>query len=82
MDAETKDAVGQKSYKMKDKRNVVQRVDELVSTGFTRRKACLSLGIPLLYYSCSKKFIEKVDAINFGTEFVPLIPKAHFVRST
>ena len=51
MDAKTKASVGQKSYEIKDKRNVVQQVDELVSTGFTCHKACLSLGIPLLYYS-------------------------------
>ena len=71
MDAKTKGTVGRKSYEIKDKRNVVQRVDELVATGFSRRKACLSLGIPLLYYSCWKKLIEKVDAINSGTDFVP-----------
>jgi len=71
MDAGTKGTVGQKSYEIKDKRNYVQRVDELVSTGFSRRKACMGLGIPLLYYSRWKKLIEKVDAINSGTEFVP-----------
>ena len=71
MDAKTKGTVGGKSYEIKDKRSVVQRVDELVSTRFTRRKACLSLGIPLLYYSRWKKLIEKVDAINSNTELVP-----------
>jgi len=71
MDAETKGTVGRKSYEIKDKRNVVQQVDELVSIGFSFRKACMGLGIPLLYYSRWKKLVEKVDAINSGKEFVP-----------
>ena len=76
MDAKTKGTtVSRKSYEIKDKRNDVQRVDELVLTGFTCRNACLSLGIPLLYYSHWKKLIEKVDAINSGTEFVPYSTK-------
>ena len=69
MDAKTKGTVGQKSYEIMDKRSVVQQVDELVSTGFTRRKVC-SIGIPLLYYSYWKMLIEKIDAINSGMEFV------------
>ncbi len=71
MDAETNGTVGRMAYEIKDKRNVVQQVDELVSTRFTCCKAYLSLGIPLLYYSHWKKLIEKVDAINSSTGFVP-----------
>jgi hypothetical protein len=72
MDANTKGTVSRKSYEIKDKRNFVLQVDELITTGlFSCHKACLNLGIPLLYYSRWKKLLKKVDALNSGTEFVP-----------
>ena len=72
MDTNTKGTVSRKSYEIKDKRNFVLQVDELIATGlFSRLTACLNVGIPLLYYSRWKKLLEKVDALNSGTEFMP-----------
>jgi len=71
MDAKSKGMVNQKSYKMKEKRNVVQQIHELIVCGISGHKACLYVGIPLLYYSCWKKLIQKVDALNASTEFMP-----------
>jgi hypothetical protein len=69
MDANTKGRVSQKSYETK---KLCLQVDELVATGlFSHCKACLNVSIPLLYYSCWKKLLEKGDALNSGTEFVP-----------
>ena len=75
MDAKSKGRVNRKSYEMKEKRNVVQQIDALVATGIRGRKACLHVGIPLLYYSRWKKLITKVDALNSSTEFVSFSTK-------
>jgi hypothetical protein len=45
-------------------------IDELVSSGCSRRKACTVAGIPYLYYRRLKKLITKVDGINDGKKFV------------
>ena len=49
MDAKRKGTVNQKSYEMKEKRYLVQQIDALVTTGISVHKACLHVGIPLLY---------------------------------
>ena len=59
-----------KSYEIKEKRSAVSLIDELVSRGNSRRKACTSVGISYLYYRRWKKLIEKVDGINDESKFV------------
>ena len=68
MDTNTKGTVSRKSYEIKDKRNFVLQVDELIATGlFSRLTACLNVGIPLLYYSCWKKLLE-LQKVGFGSQ--------------
>jgi len=57
-------------FEIKEKRIVVLQIDELVSAGWLRRKACASMGIHFVYYSRWKKLLAKVDGLNHGNEFV------------
>ena len=59
-----------RSYEIKEKRRIVQRVDDLMSSGFTRHCACLKVGIPALYHRRWKKLINKVDDVNATDTFV------------
>ncbi len=59
-----------RSFEIKEKRNAVTMIDELVSSGYSRRKACTVAGIPYLYYRHRKKLIAKIDGINDGKKFV------------
>jgi hypothetical protein len=59
-----------RSFEIKEKRILVTRIDELVSAGWSRRKACALMGIHFVYYSRWKKLLAKVDGLNHGDEFV------------
>ncbi len=59
-----------RSFEIKEKRIVVSRIDELVSAGWSRRKASASMGIPFLYYSRWKKVIQKADDLIRSNAFV------------
>ena len=60
-----------RSFEIKEKRIVVSRIDELVSSGWSRRKACASMGIPYMYFCRWKKLLAKIDGLNQSNEFVP-----------
>ena len=59
-----------RSFEIKEKRLVVMRIDELMSAGWSRRKACASMGLHFVYYSRWKKLLAKVDGLNHGNVFV------------
>ena len=59
-----------KSFDIKDKRSAVQKIDALVSAGFSQHQACLGVGIPPLYYRRWVKVLKKVDVMNAGDEYV------------
>jgi hypothetical protein len=48
-----------RSFSIKDKRDFVHKVDVIVSTGVSRRKACVLVGLPYLYYARFKKALQK-----------------------
>jgi len=39
-----------KSYDIKEKRSVVQKVDGYISAGYLQQEACFRIGISTLYY--------------------------------
>ena len=59
-----------KSFSLKDKRDFVHAVDSIVATGISRRQACHHLGLSSMYYTCFKKVIKRVDALENGATFV------------
>ena len=59
-----------KSFDIKDKRNAIQKIDALVSAGFSQHQACLGVGIPPLYYRRWVKVLKKVDVMNAGDVYV------------
>jgi len=59
-----------RSFEIKEKRNAVAMIYELVSSGCSQHKGCTAGGIPYLYYCCWKKLIKKVDNINDGKKFL------------
>ena len=63
-----------KSFDIKDKRSAVQKIDALVSAGFSQHQACLGVGIPPLYYRRWVKVLKKVDVMNAGDDYVKTRP--------
>ena len=49
----------QRSFSIKEKRDFVHKIDILISTGVSRRQACVCVGLPCLYYACFKKVLQK-----------------------
>jgi hypothetical protein len=58
-------------YKLKETQSTVHQINALVSSGHFCCSACLSVGIPYLYYRCWKTVANKVDGIQENNEFVP-----------
>ena len=46
------------------------KINALVSAGFSRHQAYLSVGIHTLYYRCWVKVLKKVDDMNAGDEYM------------
>ena len=68
--ANTSIVKSRRSFEIKEKRLVGTRIDKLVSAGWSRCKACASMGLNFVYYSCWKKLLATVDGLNHGNEFV------------
>ena len=60
-----------KSYSIKDKREFIQAIDTLVSTGASRCNTCSRVGLPHMYYSLFKKAVEKVEALEKSAVYIP-----------
>ncbi len=60
-----------KSFSIKDKRELVQAIDIMVSTSISHCQACSWVGLHHIYYTCFKKVIEKVDALKKIDVYVP-----------
>jgi hypothetical protein len=60
-----------KSYSIKDKREFIQAISTLVSTGASHRDACSCVGLPHMYYSLFKKAVEKVEALEKSAVYIP-----------
>jgi hypothetical protein len=71
-----------RSLEFKEKWNTVHQIDELVSSGLSRRNAGLTVMIPYLYYCHWKKLLVKVDGLNESNPFVPYNTKAPLVDFT
>ena len=46
----TKAAKVQRSYEIKEKRQVVCQIDALLTSGLSQRRACKNVGVNYLYY--------------------------------
>jgi len=53
-----------RSFEIKEKRIVVSRINKLMSSGWSRCKACASMGIPYMYFCHWKKLLAKIDGLN------------------
>jgi hypothetical protein len=60
-----------RSFEIKEKRIVVSQIDELVSSEWSRPKACALMGIPYMYFCHWNKLLVKIDGLNQSNEFVP-----------
>ena len=61
-----------KSYSIKEKRELVQSVQFLMSArNVTVRQACLLIGVSPMYYTRFKRIIKKIDDIENGEVFIP-----------
>ena len=60
-----------KYFSIKDKRELVQAIDIMVSTGVSRRQACSRVGLHHIYYTCFKTVIEKVDTLEKSDAYIP-----------
>ena len=58
------------SYSIKEKRELVQAICTLVSTGVSLRQACLLFGLPHQYYYCFKKAVKTADDLEKSRLFV------------
>jgi hypothetical protein len=79
-DAENCNKMTRRSYKMKEKWNTVQKIHELDSSGCSCCRACLSVGIPYLYYQHWQKLVMKMDCIHENKEFLPYNTKSTSCR--
>ncbi len=59
-----------KSFSLKDKREFIRSVDEIVATGLSRRKACHQLRVPHVYYTRFKRAIAKAQSLENADAFV------------
>ena len=71
-----------KSYDIKEKRSVVQKVDGYISAGYLQEEACFRIGFSTLYYRCWVKVLKKVDDMNAGDESCPTRPMEQRAKFT
>jgi hypothetical protein len=59
-----------RSYSIKEKREFVQAINTLVSTGASHCDKCYLVGLPHMYYACFKKAVEKVDGLEKSAAYI------------
>jgi hypothetical protein len=64
------DASLRKSFSVKEKREYVLAIDDLIARGSSRRQACAMVNLPHNYYPRFKKVMKKIDDLD-NAGFVP-----------
>jgi len=64
------DASLHKSFSVKEKREYILAIDDLIARGASHRQACAMVNLPHNYYPCFKKVIKKIDDLD-NAGFVP-----------
>ncbi len=59
-----------KPFSLKDKRDFIHAVDTIVATSISCRQVCYHLGLSSMYYTCFRKVIKRVDALENDAAFV------------